>query len=318
MSSKVIDISPGNLDSSLCFNQPCISHDYSTYKLNKQSDNIQAWCIPFPMWSQSIVPCRVLLLLDPHTEFSGCGALGGRFHLGALASGSWIALLHRRNPLAGSLVSVSSVVRAHPALQASVRLPAGRWAPEGAVPARRPRKKWSPASWNYLQAPPAFCPSTAGVRAWPAPRSCCPRKARVMVQMETQLQSIFEEVVVSGTARDPGRWLGEGGLGDSGSRNLARATSPHLFLVVTSRMCARVERFSNYCQIQSHLKSTTPFVTDQAGGYCLFPLVADWGDLPYVALYYFDREGHSPSLKIIIIKKSCCLLFLFFNRKRRL
>ena len=226
MSSKVIDISPGNLDSSLCFNQPGISHDYSTYKLNKQSDNIQAWCIPFPMWSQSIVPCRVLLLLDPHTEFSGCGALGGRFHLGALASGSWVALLHRRNPLAGSLVSVSAVVSAHPALQASVRLPAGRWAPEGAVPARCPRKKWSPASWNYLQAPPAFCPSTAGVRAWPAPRSCRPRKARVMVQMETQLQSIFEEVVVSGTARDPGRWLGEGvargqRLKKSGPRNLS-------------------------------------------------------------------------------------------------
>lgn len=69
-------------------------------------------------------------------------------------------------------------------------------------------------------------------------------------------------------------WV-RGWLGDSGSRNLARATSPHVFLVVTSSMCARAERFSNYCQIQAHLKSTTPFVTDQAGGYCLFLLVAD-------------------------------------------
>ena len=37
---QVIDISPGNLDSSLCFIQPGILHDYSAYKLNKQGDNI--------------------------------------------------------------------------------------------------------------------------------------------------------------------------------------------------------------------------------------------------------------------------------------
>ena len=35
--SEFIDISPGNLDSSLCFIQPSIS----AYKLNKQGDNIQ-------------------------------------------------------------------------------------------------------------------------------------------------------------------------------------------------------------------------------------------------------------------------------------
>ena len=40
--SEVIDISPGNLDSSLCFIQPGISHDVlSVYKVNKQGDNIQ-------------------------------------------------------------------------------------------------------------------------------------------------------------------------------------------------------------------------------------------------------------------------------------
>ena len=33
---------------------------YSAYKLNKQSDNIQLWCTPFPIWNQSIVPCQVL------------------------------------------------------------------------------------------------------------------------------------------------------------------------------------------------------------------------------------------------------------------
>ena len=33
---------------------------YTTYKLNKQGDNIQPWCTPFPIWNQSVVPCPVL------------------------------------------------------------------------------------------------------------------------------------------------------------------------------------------------------------------------------------------------------------------
>ena len=33
---------------------------YSAYKLNKQHDNIQPWCTPFPILRQSIVPCPVL------------------------------------------------------------------------------------------------------------------------------------------------------------------------------------------------------------------------------------------------------------------
>ena len=35
---------------------------YSAYKLNKQGDNIQPCCIPFPIWNQSIVPCQVLTI----------------------------------------------------------------------------------------------------------------------------------------------------------------------------------------------------------------------------------------------------------------
>ena len=31
---------------------------YFAYKLNKQGDNIQPWCNPFPIWNQSVVPCR--------------------------------------------------------------------------------------------------------------------------------------------------------------------------------------------------------------------------------------------------------------------
>ena len=33
---------------------------YSAYKLNKQGDNIQPWCIPFPIWNWSVVLCLVL------------------------------------------------------------------------------------------------------------------------------------------------------------------------------------------------------------------------------------------------------------------
>ena len=33
---------------------------YPADKLNKQGDNIQLWCTPFPIWNQSVVPCLVL------------------------------------------------------------------------------------------------------------------------------------------------------------------------------------------------------------------------------------------------------------------
>ena len=33
---------------------------YSAYKLNKQGDNLQTWCTPFPIWNQSVVSCSVL------------------------------------------------------------------------------------------------------------------------------------------------------------------------------------------------------------------------------------------------------------------
>ena len=33
---------------------------YSSYKLNKQGNNIQPWRTPFSIWNQSIVPCPVL------------------------------------------------------------------------------------------------------------------------------------------------------------------------------------------------------------------------------------------------------------------
>ena len=55
---------------------PAFCMMYSSYKLNKQGDNIQPWRIPFPILNRSVVPCPVLLLLDLHTGFSG-GRWGG-------------------------------------------------------------------------------------------------------------------------------------------------------------------------------------------------------------------------------------------------
>ena len=49
---------------------------YSAYELNKQVDNIQPCHTPFTIWNQAVVPCPVLLLLDPHTGFSE-GRSGG-------------------------------------------------------------------------------------------------------------------------------------------------------------------------------------------------------------------------------------------------
>ena len=37
---------------------------YSAYKLNKQGDNIQPWCTPFPIWKQSVVPCLLLTVVS--------------------------------------------------------------------------------------------------------------------------------------------------------------------------------------------------------------------------------------------------------------
>ena len=39
---------------------PAFHMMYSAYKLNKQSDNIQPWHTPLPIWNQSVVPYPVL------------------------------------------------------------------------------------------------------------------------------------------------------------------------------------------------------------------------------------------------------------------
>ena len=43
---------------------------YSAYKLNKQGDNIQPWCTPFPIWNQSVVPCPCPCFFLTHIQIS--------------------------------------------------------------------------------------------------------------------------------------------------------------------------------------------------------------------------------------------------------
>ena len=50
---------------------------YSAYKLNKQGDNIQPWCTPFPIWNQSVVPCPVLTVASWPATGSSRGRSGG-------------------------------------------------------------------------------------------------------------------------------------------------------------------------------------------------------------------------------------------------
>ena len=38
-----------------------LSLTHSAYKLNKQGDNIQPWCPPFPIWNQSVVESLSIL-----------------------------------------------------------------------------------------------------------------------------------------------------------------------------------------------------------------------------------------------------------------
>ena len=51
---------PAILISACASYSPALLMMYSAYKLNKQGNNIQPWCTPFPIWNQSVGPCPVL------------------------------------------------------------------------------------------------------------------------------------------------------------------------------------------------------------------------------------------------------------------
>ena len=47
---------PATLITTCASSSPAFLMMYSEYKLNKQGDNIQPWCTPFPIYNQSVVP----------------------------------------------------------------------------------------------------------------------------------------------------------------------------------------------------------------------------------------------------------------------
>ena len=51
---------PAILTPACAYSSPTFLMMCSAYKLNKQSDNIQPWRTPFPIWNQSVDPCPVL------------------------------------------------------------------------------------------------------------------------------------------------------------------------------------------------------------------------------------------------------------------
>ena len=52
------------LISACASSSPAFGMMYSVYKFNKQDDNIQPWCTPFPIWNQAIVPSPILTVVS--------------------------------------------------------------------------------------------------------------------------------------------------------------------------------------------------------------------------------------------------------------
>ena len=52
---RLLTFSPAILIPACASSSPAFHTMYSAYKLNKQGDNIQPWCSPFPIWNQSVV-----------------------------------------------------------------------------------------------------------------------------------------------------------------------------------------------------------------------------------------------------------------------
>ena len=57
---KLLIFLPEILIPACASSSPAFVMMYSAYKLNKQGDNTQPLCTPFPIWNQSAVPCSVL------------------------------------------------------------------------------------------------------------------------------------------------------------------------------------------------------------------------------------------------------------------
>ena len=63
---RLLIFCPAVLIPAFASSSPAFLMMYSAYKLNMQSDNIQPWHTPFPIWNKSVVPCPVLTVPSWH------------------------------------------------------------------------------------------------------------------------------------------------------------------------------------------------------------------------------------------------------------
>ena len=59
---RILIFLPAILFQDCASSSPAFHMIYSAYKLNKQGDNIQPWCTPFPNCNLSVIPCLVLTI----------------------------------------------------------------------------------------------------------------------------------------------------------------------------------------------------------------------------------------------------------------
>ena len=72
---KLLIFLPAILTTACASSSPEYLMMYPAYKLNKQGDNIQPWCTPFPIRNQSVFPCPVLTVASwPAYRFLGMQA----------------------------------------------------------------------------------------------------------------------------------------------------------------------------------------------------------------------------------------------------
>ena len=60
VSLKLLVFLPATLIPACASSSPAFLMMYSAHQLNNLCDNIQPWHTPFPIWNQSVAPCRVL------------------------------------------------------------------------------------------------------------------------------------------------------------------------------------------------------------------------------------------------------------------
>lgn len=191
------------------------------------------------------------------------GDVGSRLHVGALSSGS----AGRPSPRPEPTGWVPGFCRFHyPHAPGASRLPCGRrrfaGQERGNPLDRELERESNPRELRFPAGVSAPLPVNSRSSGLTRAARRASREGGAMVQMETQLQSIFEDVVVSGGAGDPGRLAGRRGRArEPGPGHL----SPPLLCCDTLCACEGLASFRMLSNSKPPLKSTAPLVTGQAG-----------------------------------------------------